>query len=360
MKICIDPGHGGSDPGATGNGLMEKILVLEIALRLKNYLLSNWQCEVKMTRETDMSVPLKDRSAIANAWGADFYFSVHCNGHTNQEVNGWESFVYTNSPQRTKNYQAAIHKAIWSFLSAYGTSNRGIKTANFQVLRETKMSAVLGEYLFVSGNIDSQLLRKTEIIDGMARATAEGIALALGLEKKDSEQGTPILGAPQASIAQAREWARNRNAHQRFIDIASFYWNYGKMIGIRPEVAYSQAAKETAFGHYGGAVDPAQNNWAGIKTRNASGDRQEDHETFSTPEDGVRAHFNHLAAYVGLIPIGEPHGRYLLVKSLPWAGTVRTVEELGGKWAPNLDYGKSIVRDYLTGLLATKASPEGD
>lgn len=125
-------------------------------------------------------------------------------------------------------------------------------------------------------------------------------------------------------------------------------------------MAYSQAAKETAFGHYGGAVDPAQNNWAGIKTRNASGDRQEDHESFQTPEDGVRAHFNHLAVYVGLNPIGEPHGRYLLVKSLPWAGTVRIVEKLGGKWAPNLDYGKSIVRDYLTGLLATEASPEED
>lgn len=109
---------------------------------------------------------------------------------------------------------------------------------------------------------------------------------------------------------------------------------------------YAQSAKETAFGKYGGAVKPDQNNWAGIKTWDASGDRPEDHESFPTPEDGVRAHFNHICAYVGLNPIGEPHGRYLLVKSLPWAGSVRYVEELGGKWAPSPDYGRSIVRDY--------------
>ena len=166
--------------------------------------------------------------------------------------------------------------------------------------------------------------------------------------------GTPILGTPQATVAQAQEWARNRGAHQRFINIAPVYWEYGEKTGIRPEVLYAQSAKETAFGRYGGAVRPEQNNWAGIKTATAAGDRPEDHETFPTPEDGVRAHFNHLAAYVGLEPIGQPHGRYYIVRDLSWAGSVRYVEELGGKWAPNPDYGKSIVRDYLADLLATE------
>jgi len=168
------------------------------------------------------------------------------------------------------------------------------------------------------------------------------------------ESGTPILGPARATVEQAQAWARSRGAHQRFVDIASAYWKYGNIFGVRPEVLYSQAAKETAFGKYTGAVRPEQNNWAGIKTAKATGDRTEDHETFSTPEDGVRAHYNHMAAYVGLAPIGEVHGRYYVVKSLPWAGTIRYVEELGGKWAPNPDYGASIVRDYLDGLLATK------
>ncbi|UNC90733.1 N-acetylmuramoyl-L-alanine amidase [Candidatus Contubernalis alkaliaceticus] len=168
--------------------------------------------------------------------------------------------------------------------------------------------------------------------------------------------GTLIIGEPQAVVEQAKAWALNRGVHQRFIDIAPVYWAYGKQTGIRPEILYAQSAKETAFGKYPGVVPPSHNNWAGIKTREAAGDRPEDHQQFPTPEEGVRAHFNHISAYVGLEPIGEPHGRYHLVKGLSWAGTVKTVEELGGKWAPSSDYGHSIIRDYLKDLLATEIS----
>ena len=64
-----------------------------------------------------------------------------------------------------------------------------------------------------------------------------------------------------------------------------------------------------------------------------------------------------MSAYVGLEPIGEPHGRYYVVKGLAWAGTVKTVEELGGKWAPRAGYGQSIV-GLINALLATKAPVE--
>jgi hypothetical protein len=169
---------------------------------------------------------------------------------------------------------------------------------------------------------------------------------------------TPIIGQFQAGIEQALAWARARGAHQRFIDVAPVYWQYGALTGIRPEVLYAQSSKETAFGRFGGAVTPDQNNWAGIKTRNATGDLRADHETFITQEDGVRAHFNHMAAYVGIEPIGIPHGRYHVVMRLGWAGTVRHLEELGGKWAPAEDYGRIIVRDYLNPLLFTSFIPD--
>jgi hypothetical protein len=169
---------------------------------------------------------------------------------------------------------------------------------------------------------------------------------------------TPITGKPQAAVSQAQEWARQNGAHQRFIEIAKVYWRYGQLTGIRPEVLYAQSANETAYGRYGGVVAPEQNNWAGIKVREPAGDRREDHETFDTPDDGVRAHFNHMSAYVGLNPIGEPHPRYHIVKSASWAGTVRYVEELGGKWAPGANYGANIVRGFLTPLLATGIPPE--
>ncbi len=150
--------------------------------------------------------------------------------------------------------------------------------------------------------------------------------------------GIPIIAVPQLTLARAVEWAKGRNANQRFIDIAPLYWEFGRLTGICPEVLYAQAAHETNFGHFTGQVPPSYHNWAGIKTADAAGDKPEDHEQFATPEDGVRAHFNHMAAYVGLKPIGDPHGRYFIVNRLSWAGTVKFIEELSGKWAPSATY----------------------
>lgn len=181
------------------------------------------------------------------------------------------------------------------------------------------------------------------LIYRVLEAAKGNISLELGIEKTQ----TPLIGAPQISIESAQAWARAKGAHQRFIDIAPTYWKYGELTGIRPEILYAQAAKETGFGKYGGSVTPEMNNWAGIKTATASGDKREDHQTFASPDDGVRAHFNHMTAYLGTEPIGEPHGRYHVVKTIAWAGTVKYVEELGGKWCPDLYYGYSILRKYI-------------
>lgn len=175
---------------------------------------------------------------------------------------------------------------------------------------------------------------------------------------------TLLLGPAQSSVEKAQQWVRNRGKdpegndkyHQRFIDIAPTYWFYGELTGIRPEVLYAQAAKETNFGLYTGNVQPYQNNWAGIKIDNPAGDKTEDHQSFATPKDGVIGHFNHMSAYIhgkSGSPIGEPHPRYHLVLTTSWAGTIRYVEELGGRWAPAPDYGQSIVENYLHGILTT-------
>ena len=170
---------------------------------------------------------------------------------------------------------------------------------------------------------------------------------------------TLLTGPARSSVKQAQQWVKNRGEsfyHQRFIDIAPVYWEYGEQTGIRPEVLYAQAAKETNFGRFTGRVQPSQNNWAGIKIANPSGDETEDHESFATPEDGVRGHFNHMSAYIhgnSRSPIGEPHPRYSVVLTTSWAGTVWYVEELGGQWAPDPAYGQSIVDNYLQGILTT-------
>ncbi len=162
---------------------------------------------------------------------------------------------------------------------------------------------------------------------------------------------TPIVAESQVTLERAKEWAMEKGAHQRFIDAADIYWKYGEITGIRPEVLYAQAAKETGYGKYGGRVLPEQNNWAGIKTATANGDETYDHETFATPDDGVRAHFNHMSAYLGLEPVGEPHGRYYTASRTAWAGTVTTVEELGNKWAPEHTYGYSLVARYIQPMI---------
>lgn len=182
----------------------------------------------------------------------------------------------------------------------------------------------------------------------------EGKAGNLVLDLGVKQSFTSMTGPAQVTLEQAKIWAEKKGAHQRFIDIADYYWQYGQLTGIRPEIMYAQAAKETAYGKYTGQVKPEQNNWAGIKTKSATGDAPEDHETFATPEDGVRGHFNHMGAYLGLAPVGEPHERYYSVKSLKWAGAVRNLEELGGKWCPDLYYGYSILHDYIEPMMNTQ------
>lgn len=169
-------------------------------------------------------------------------------------------------------------------------------------------------------------------------------------EDKDTDEESKddtyelIVSSPKVTLAQAQAWAKSKNSHQRFVDIAPLYWEYGKNTGIRPEVLYAQAAYETGYGRYAGCVPASFNNWAGIKVGGSNGDSPEDYEQFASPEEGVRGHYNHISAYVGLQPVGKPHDRYHSVKSMPWAGTVEYIQELSGKWAHSSTYHETIVR----------------
>lgn len=194
---------------------------------------------------------------------------------------------------------------------------------------------------------------KANVLEEVIRKLSE-------VEAKIQSLKIPIKSKTKSTVAQGQAWAISKGAHKRFVDVAPLYWEYGEKTGINPEILYSQAAKETNFGRYTGAVKPEMNNWAGIKTFDAVGDRTEDHETFATPEDGVRAHFNHMGIYCGVDPIGEPHPRWYKTSTVGWRGTVQYVEDLGGHWAPGPGYGISITRDYLNHLYKTPVPSEGD
>ena len=167
---------------------------------------------------------------------------------------------------------------------------------------------------------------------------------------QDTSGKTQIAGTAILPVSQAQAWAQRRGAEPIFVNVAPLYWELAPQLGIRPEVAYAQSAKETGFGHFGGAVSPDFHNWCGLKTRDATGDSPEDHARFPDDRTGVLAHLQHLAAYAGL-PVSPPivDPRYDLVSK----GSARYVEDLGGRWAPNPDYGNSIVRDYLNDMLGS-------
>lgn len=193
------------------------------------------------------------------------------------------------------------------------------------------------------------LLTRAEACSLLYRALSvkAGTLTILPSELGVIQSETQLCGESEATLSQAQNWARKNGATEAFIDAAEIYWRYGEITGLRADILYAQSAKETGYGKYGGNVKPEQNNFAGIKKYGATGDAPEDHEDFATPEDGVRGHFNHMSAYVGLAPIGEVHARYNSVKSLSWAGSVKTLEGLGGKWCPDLYYGFSVLHNYL-------------
>lgn len=354
-KILIDPGHGGADPGAQGNGIREKALNLDVCLELAPMLKSR-NVEAILTRAGDVSLTLAARTDMAVKLKVDAVLSDHHNAGGGKGIETYRSLFNSKSTQLANVVHAELLKAFPEM------ANRGVKTRlypnrndwdYYHMIRLPTLAgipSIITETGFVDNPGDAAIMKRADFAKRQAEALAKGICGFFGVPWDLSL--TPIVGAPQATVAQAQAWAKSKGAHQRFIDIAPTYWKYGQQTGIRPEVLYAQSAHETAYGKYGGAVTPDQNNWAGIKVKNPVGDRREDHQTFATPDDGVRGHFNHMGIYVGIDPIGEPHPRWYATSTVSWAGTIRYVEELGGKWAPRSGYGQSIV-SLINSLLAT-------
>lgn len=112
QKIVIDPGHGGKDPGTIGkSGTMEKIIVLDICKRLKALLDENESLEVIMTRETDIYVPVENRTVIANQKQADLFISVHANANPSKKRSGIETFYLNFSRDPSVIETAALENA---------------------------------------------------------------------------------------------------------------------------------------------------------------------------------------------------------------------------------------------------------
>ncbi|UTR13613.1 N-acetylmuramoyl-L-alanine amidase [Salipaludibacillus sp. LMS25] len=195
VRIFIDPGHGGSDSGAIGNGLVEKEIVLDIATRLRALLNVYQAVETNMSRDDDRFVSLSERANMANGWNADFFISIHANAGGGE---GFESYIWNGDvPEQTITYQQIIHEAILDEIDAL---DRGMLTANFAVLRETAMSALLTENLFVDNERDAEKLRDDAFLERIARGHAIGIVSALNIDDNGSNGSDNTIATVQATL----------------------------------------------------------------------------------------------------------------------------------------------------------------
>jgi hypothetical protein len=197
MRLYLDPGHGGSDPGAQGSGLNEKDVTLDIALRLRTILLNYYEnIEIRMSRTSDITKSLSERTNEANSWGADFYLSIHINSDSNS-AQGYEDYIYSglSDTSATAKYQNVIHTEV---KKVNQLKDRGQKKENFHVLRESSMPALLTENGFIDNAHDAALMKQSSWRQNVAQGHANGLARAFNLKRKSTFQDIP--GQPNHPI----------------------------------------------------------------------------------------------------------------------------------------------------------------
>jgi len=212
-KIVLDPGHGGKDPGAMANNMQEKDIVLKIAKELKPVLQKELGCEVVLTRQSDVFLPLEERTAIANTQEADLFISLHINAHPSTTVRGTETYFLNFSTNAdamrvaamenaTSTHQMSdledilsdimktskidessrlaqnVHNAILSGIDQkiFGkVKNLGVKQAPFYVLIGADMPAILLEIAFLSNEDDARNLRDPKFVASLTKEITSGI-----------------------------------------------------------------------------------------------------------------------------------------------------------------------------------------
>ena len=167
--VILDPGHGGHDRGAGNGYVYEKHLALDTARRVAE-LLKGQGLKVVMTRDTDVFITLDGRSNVGNNYGNAIFVSIHYNYSRGESGHGVETYHHYDT-----GYTLAAY--IQGYLvKQTGMVNRGVKTANFHVIRETKRNpAVLVECGFVSNSSERAGMMKGDFRENIALGVAKGI-----------------------------------------------------------------------------------------------------------------------------------------------------------------------------------------
>jgi N-acetylmuramoyl-L-alanine amidase len=178
VRVVIDPGHGGGDPGAIGiAGMQEAELVLDVSHQVVS-LLKQEGFDVVMTRQRDEEIDLKPRVQFADNANADVFVSIHANAlsASRPDVSGVETYYYSGSEG-----QRLARSIQDSLLRDLNARDRGVQQANFYVIKYTSMPAALVEIGFVTGREDATRLSSASGRTRTAQAIARGISQYLRL-----------------------------------------------------------------------------------------------------------------------------------------------------------------------------------
>jgi N-acetylmuramoyl-L-alanine amidase len=174
LRVVVDPGHGGRDPGATAvTGHSEKWINLSVAKKLAARLKKRGY-DVRLTRTKDVFVELNRRAAIANQVGADLFVSIHADACGTPSVRGSSVYICREASARSCATAGALVRA----LEDGPLPARGLRRADFRVLVRTRCPAVLVECGFLTNRKDTALLLRRDIQDRIVQALANGIDTA--------------------------------------------------------------------------------------------------------------------------------------------------------------------------------------
>lgn len=214
VRVMIDPGHGGKDPGAVGpTGLREKDVVLAIGRKIREKLSRSGEFDVRMTRDEDVFIPLEERTAMANRGRADLFVSLHINASPNRRAEGFSTYVLSRGASNREDLELAarengvpvaklqgvkfiiddmftgarkneslrlaktVNDAVVRHVATRypGAQSLGLKQAPFYVLVGARMTAVLVESSFISNAREESRLRDPSCLDAIADGVVEAV-----------------------------------------------------------------------------------------------------------------------------------------------------------------------------------------
>lgn len=401
--IAVDPGHGGSDPGASGNGLQESALTWKIASAIRERLVTRG-VGVYFTKTQNESVSVKDRVLRAVSANAKALVSVHINS---ADSSAQGALVLTPNASSYNNWLHNEGRRLGSYvlqnIAKLGIENDGFLERNYpqdgsdqskyadgsvadyygivRYARQRGMLGVIIEHGFITNPHDAALFSSDSFLKKLGQADADGIIQMYGTSGGISSSGstnlrnhgdassqdginTTIMGVTRTNAAQIVRYFKEKGAvypasvysskgAASIEDFARILVEEATAEGVRAEVAFSQAMHETGWLKFGGLVTAEKCNFAGLgATGNSADGASTDYGrgyTFADVRTGIRAQVQHLKAYASTEPLNNAcvDQRFKYVTR----GCAPTVGSLSGKWAvPGNGYGESIA-NIMTELL---------